>query len=165
MKGKEFREFCVYNSAAFKMSSEETLGSLGAEIDKYFEQPLDESSDEEINKAWSFEKYIEEGVVTIAEPPLGVPTEAIPLRSFPAIGESSGIPSTSEPTNILTKNPASRVTEKSMREMKLKYKFPSTIEVRLVSSTERIDYKIPGWIGFYERPFVDGFRFPIPKLV
>ena len=127
---------------------------------------IDDSSDEETHRDWSYEDFIDAGIVTLAKPPLGIPTKVTPLRSIlPAIGESSGLPSTSEPTNILTKNPASRVTEKSMREIKLKYRFPSSIEVRLASSSERIDYKVPGWIGFYERAFIDGFRFPIPKLV
>ena len=35
---------------AWKMSSEDSLGSLGAQIDKYIEQPMDDSSDEETHR-------------------------------------------------------------------------------------------------------------------
>lgn len=96
-------------------------------------------------------------------PPMGVPKDIAPLRSLPA--ESSGAPSTSQPTNILPRNPSSWMTEMSLRQMKIHYRFPCSIEVRLASSSERIDFVVPGWIGLYERPFVEGLRFPLPRLV
>lgn len=104
-------------------------------------------------------------VLTIAKPPLGVPNDIKPLMTLPAMGESSETPSTSEPTNILTINPASLVTEQSMREMKPRYRFPSSVEVILATSSERIDYNIPRLIMFYKRPFADGFKFLVPRLV
>ena len=46
-------------SSLGKCRGEETLGSLGTQIEKYIEQPFDESSDEEIHMDWSYEKFIE----------------------------------------------------------------------------------------------------------
>ena len=28
-----------------------------------------------------------------------------------------------------------------------------------------MDWEVPGWVAFYELPFQDGLRLPIPKLV
>ena len=87
-----------------------------------------------------------------------------PIRTIFNDAESSGDPSTSEPTHILPKNPASLMDDSLMRLYKLMYRFPELIENRIPRSHERVDYKIPGWIGFYERPFRDSFRFPVPRL-
>lgn len=73
-----------------------------------------------------------------------MPKDVEPFRTLSVNGELSGNPSTSEPTNILTKNPTSHVTEHMMREMNLIYRFPLSIEVRLATFPERINYKIPG---------------------
>ena len=94
----------------------------------------------------------------------GVVKDIEPLRMSLVDAESSGEPSISEPTHILPKNHASRIDGRLMRGFKLMYRFPESIEVRALKSFERIDYKIPGWIGFYERPLRDGFRFPVPRL-
>ena len=148
----------------WRMSSEDSLGSLGAKIDSYVKSSSE--TDEEVTyNEWSYQDLIEGGVVTLARPSLEIPTEAIPLRSLPAIGESSDYPSTSEPTNLLSKNPASRMTGKMLRELSHMYRFPESLELRVPSSNERIDYKVPGYVGFYVRSFFVGLRFPIPRLV
>ena len=102
--------------------------------------------------------------LVVAGPPLGVPRDIEPLRFLPASGESSGTLSTSEPTSILNNNLASRVSEQMMREMKILYRIQKSIEARVPNPSDRTDFKISGWTGFYERPLEDGFRFPIPKL-
>ena len=143
------------------------MGSSDTPQDMYIDSPIrieiSSSGEGDVNTT-SAERPSGNMRLVIAEPLLGIPKDIEPLRFLPASCESSGTPSTSEPTNILNNNPASRVSERMMREMKILYRIPKSIEVRVPNLSDRIDFKIPGWTGFYERPLEDGFRFPIPKL-
>ena len=144
------------------MSSGESVDSLAKQIDEYVGLSSSGSSEDKFFREWSRQHITEEGLVTILS--REAPMDAIPLRTLVVVGESSGPASTSEPTNLLTKNPASRMTDSRLMEIRHKYRFPESLELRLPLPTERIDYKIPGWVGFYVRPFTDGLRFPIPRL-
>ena len=144
------------------MSSAESLESLDEQIDKYVEVSSSESTEDKLLRGWSRQEFSKEGPVTVLSSE--IPVVAIPIRSMTAVGESSGLVSTSEPTNLLTKNPASRMTDGRLMEIRCKYRFPRSMELRVPMPTERIDYNIPGWIGFYVQPFADGLRFPIPRL-
>ena len=143
------------------------MGSSDTPLDMYVDSPIrieTSSSGGHEGNVTSTERPSGEMRLVIAEPLLGVPRDIEPLRFLPASGESSGTPSTSEPTNILNNNPQSRVSEQMLRVMKIVYRIPKSIEVRVPNSGDRVDFKILGWTGFYERPLEDGFRFPIPKL-
>ena len=133
------------------------------------------SSEEEEQVTIAYSTPLSTGIVASSESvkdgamiefgcPLSI-VEAEPLTVIAARVESSGAASTSEPTGILTKNPASRLNEELLTELKYMYNIPDAIEVRPPSPKERIDFRAPGWMGFYARPFRDGFRFPIPRLV
>lgn len=39
-----------------------------------------------------------------------------------------------------------------------------SIEIRLSSAHERVDWNVLGYINMYEHTFIDGLRFPIPRL-
>ena len=45
------------------------------------------------------------------------------------------------------------------------YEIPASVEVRALEAHERVDWVIPRWAAWYEFPFKEGMRLPIPKLV
>ncbi|KAL5573252.1 hypothetical protein UlMin_022849 [Ulmus minor] len=45
------------------------------------------------------------------------------------------------------------------------YRIPQSVEIRVPSHHERVDWVVPGWTAVYELMFRDGMRFPIPRLI
>ncbi|KAL5766138.1 hypothetical protein ACOSP7_016755 [Xanthoceras sorbifolium] len=61
-------------------------------------------------------------------------------------------------------SPASRLTESDLLRIIFQYGIPESVELRLPRSTDRADSVDRDWTCFYELPFRQGFRFPIPAL-
>ena len=45
------------------------------------------------------------------------------------------------------------------------YKIPPSVEIRVLTAHERVDWVVPGWVVIYELMLKDGMWFPIPKLI
>ncbi|KAL5550064.1 hypothetical protein UlMin_000240 [Ulmus minor] len=45
------------------------------------------------------------------------------------------------------------------------YRIPQSVEIRVPSHHERVDWVVPGWTAVYELMLRDGMRFPFPRLI
>ncbi|KAL5827110.1 hypothetical protein ACOSQ4_018907 [Xanthoceras sorbifolium] len=72
--------------------------------------------------------------------------------------------STSKPLSYLAVNPALKLTEFDLLRIRFQYGIPESVELRLPMFFERLDWDIPSWTCFYELPFLQGLRFPVPLL-
>ena len=66
---------------------------------------------------------------------------------------------------MLLKNPWSSVVPEDVRLWRYLYRIPPSVEIRVPSSHERIDWVVPEWVAVYELLLKDGIRFPIPRLI
>ena len=66
---------------------------------------------------------------------------------------------------MLIKNPRSGVVPKDVKLWRYLYRIPPSVEIRVPSSHERVDWVVPRWVAVYELMLKDGMRFPIPRLI
>ncbi|KAL5574240.1 hypothetical protein UlMin_023837 [Ulmus minor] len=66
---------------------------------------------------------------------------------------------------MLLKNPRSCVVPEDVSLWRYMYRIPQSVEIRVPSHHERVDWVVPGWTAVYELMFRDGMRFPIPRLI
>ncbi|KAL5567410.1 hypothetical protein UlMin_030574 [Ulmus minor] len=66
---------------------------------------------------------------------------------------------------MLLKNPRSNVVTEDIRLWRYLYGIPLSVEIRVPTAHERVDWVVPGWVAIYELMLKDGMRFPIPKLL
>ena len=66
---------------------------------------------------------------------------------------------------MLLKNPRSSVVAEDIKLWRYLYRVPHSIELRVPSPHERVDWVVPGWVSVYELMLKDGMRFPIPSLI
>ncbi|KAL5569074.1 hypothetical protein UlMin_025649 [Ulmus minor] len=66
---------------------------------------------------------------------------------------------------MLLKNPRSSVATEDIRLWRYLYGIPPSVEIRVPTAHERVDWVVPGWVAIYELMLKDGMRFPIPKLL
>ncbi|KAL5582334.1 hypothetical protein UlMin_014776 [Ulmus minor] len=66
---------------------------------------------------------------------------------------------------MLLKNPRSSVVTEDIRLWRYLYGIPPSVEVRVPTAHERVDWVVPGWVAIYELMLKDGMRFPIPRLL
>ncbi|KAL5573741.1 hypothetical protein UlMin_023338 [Ulmus minor] len=66
---------------------------------------------------------------------------------------------------MLLKNPRSSVATEDIRLWRYLYGIPPSVEVRVPTAHERVDWVVPGWVAIYELMLKDGMRFPIPRLL
>ena len=45
------------------------------------------------------------------------------------------------------------------------YRITLSVEIRVPTTHERVDWVVHGWVAVYELMLKDGMRFPIPKLI
>ena len=57
---------------------------------------------------------------------------------------------------MLIKNLRSGVVPKDVRLWRYLYRIPSSVEIRVPSSHERVDRVVPGWVAVYELMLKDG---------
>ena len=66
---------------------------------------------------------------------------------------------------MLIRNPRLSVMLEDVMLWRYLYRIPSSVEIRVPSSHERVDWVVPGWTAVYELMLKDGMRFPIPRLI
>ena len=66
---------------------------------------------------------------------------------------------------MLLKNPNSSITNDEVKLWRYMYKIPSSVEIRVPTTYERVDWVVLGWVMIYELMLNDGMRFPIPQLI
>ena len=67
---------------------------------------------------------------------------------------------------MLLKNPRSSVATEDIRLWRYLYGIPPSVEVRVPTAHERVDWVVPGWVAIYELMLKDGMRFLFgPNLV
>ena len=66
---------------------------------------------------------------------------------------------------ILIKNSRSGVVPEDVRLWRYLYRIPPSVEIRVLSPYERVDWVVPRWVAVYELMLKDGMRFPIPRLI
>ena len=66
---------------------------------------------------------------------------------------------------MLLKNPRSSVKTEDIKLWRYLYRKPSSVEIRVPTEHERVDWVVPGWVAVYELMLKDGMRFPIPRLI
>ncbi|KAL5580186.1 hypothetical protein UlMin_012628 [Ulmus minor] len=66
---------------------------------------------------------------------------------------------------MLLKNPRSSVATEDIRLWRYLYGIPPSVEIRVPTAHERVDWVVPGWVAIYELMMKDGMRFPIPRLL
>ncbi|KAL5543291.1 hypothetical protein UlMin_011001 [Ulmus minor] len=66
---------------------------------------------------------------------------------------------------MLLKNPRSSVATEDIRLWRYMYGIPPSVEIRVPTAHERVDWVVPGWVAIYELMMKDGMRFPIPRLL
>uniref|UniRef100_A0A803KV04 Uncharacterized protein n=1 Tax=Chenopodium quinoa TaxID=63459 RepID=A0A803KV04_CHEQI len=59
----------------------------------------------------------------------------------------------------------STVTKEEVQNIAAVVRFPDGVVVKIPSSRERADWTTPGWVCFFEYPFVIGHTFPFSSLV
>ena len=87
---------------------------------------------------------------------------------FIATTEAAGAESNMEShpgEGILIKNTRSSVVPEDVRLWRYLYRIPSSVEIRVPSSHERVDWVVLGWVAVYELMLKDGMRFLIPRLI
>ena len=63
------------------------------------------------------------------------------------------------------KNPRSSVKVEDVKLWRYMYRIPPSVEIRVPTTHERVDWVMPGWVAIYELMLKDGMRFPILRLV
>ena len=66
---------------------------------------------------------------------------------------------------MLLKNPRSSVATEDIRLWRYLYGIPPSVEIRVPTAHERVDWVVPGWVAIYELMLKEGMRFPISKLM
>ncbi|KAL5552582.1 hypothetical protein UlMin_039983 [Ulmus minor] len=66
---------------------------------------------------------------------------------------------------MLLKNPRSSVATEDIKLWRYLYGIPPSMEIRVPTAHERVDWVMPGWVAIYEFMLKEGMRFPIPKLM
>ena len=66
---------------------------------------------------------------------------------------------------MLIKNSRSGVVSEDVRLWRYLYRVPPSVEIRVPSPHERVDWVVPRWVAVYELMLKDGMRFPIPRLI
>ena len=66
---------------------------------------------------------------------------------------------------MLLKNPRSNMKTEDIKLWRYMYRIPPSVEIRVPTTHERIDWVVPGWVAMYEFMLKNGMRFPIPKLI
>ena len=66
---------------------------------------------------------------------------------------------------MLLRNPRSEVVPEDVMLWRYMYRIPPSVEIRVPSHHERVDWVVPGWTAVYELMLKDGMRFPIPRLI
>ncbi len=66
---------------------------------------------------------------------------------------------------MLLRNPRSGIVPEDVMLWRYMYRIPASVEVRVPSHHERVDWVVPGWTAVYELMLRDGMRFPIPRLI
>ena len=66
---------------------------------------------------------------------------------------------------MLLKKLRSSVATEDIRLWRYLYRIPPSVEIRVPTGHERVDWVVPGWVAIYELMMKDGMRFPIPRLL
>ena len=66
---------------------------------------------------------------------------------------------------MLLKNPRSSVATEDIRLWRYLYGIRQSVEIRVPTAHERVDWVVPCWVAIYELMLKDGMRFPVPKLL
>ena len=66
---------------------------------------------------------------------------------------------------MLLKNPRSCVVPEDVSLWRYMYRIPQSVEIRVPSPHERVDWAVPSCVAVYELMLRDGMRFPIPRLI
>ncbi|KAL5745889.1 hypothetical protein ACOSP7_027035 [Xanthoceras sorbifolium] len=70
----------------------------------------------------------------------------------------------SRPLGFLVSNPPFKFIESDLVEIRYKYGIPESVQLRVPKKYKRPDWLIPGRTCFYELPFKQGLRLPVPRL-
>ena len=66
---------------------------------------------------------------------------------------------------MLLKNPRSSVKAEDIKLWRYIYRIPSSVEIQVPTTHERVDWVVPGWVAVYKLMLKDGMRFPILRLI
>ena len=66
---------------------------------------------------------------------------------------------------MLLKNPRSSVTTEDIKLWRYLYGIPLSVEIKVPTTHERVDWVVPSWVAVYELMLKDGIMFPIPRLI
>ena len=88
--------------------------------------------------------------------PINAETEMLEVKSD--AGSHPGV-------GMLLKNPRSSVKTEDIKLWRYLYGIPLSVEIRVPTMHERVDWAVPGWVAMYELMLKDGMRFPIPRLI
>ena len=66
---------------------------------------------------------------------------------------------------MLLKNPRLSVAAEDIRMWRYLYGIPPSVEIRVPTAHERVDWVVLGWVAIYELMLKEGMRFPIPRLM
>ena len=66
---------------------------------------------------------------------------------------------------MLLNNPKSSMSTAEVKLWRYLYKIPPSVEIRVPSAHERVDWVVPSWVVIYELMLKDRMRFSIPKLI
>ena len=95
--------------------------------------------------------------------------EAIDSEETPDIAETEMLEAESyagsHPGGMLLKNPRSSVKTEDIKLWRYLYRIPSSVEIKVPTAHERVDWVMPGWVAMYELMLKNGMRFPIPRLI
>ena len=65
---------------------------------------------------------------------------------------------------MLLKNPRSSVVTEDIKLWRYLYGIPLSVEIRVLTAHEWVDWVVPGWVAIYELMLKEGMGFPIPRL-
>ena len=71
----------------------------------------------------------------------------------------------SQPTNLLPSSIKSKLINADLERIGTIYGILDEYQLRVANKKERMDWRSPGWVCYYEVAFVACFRFSFPKLV
>ena len=66
---------------------------------------------------------------------------------------------------MLLKNPRSSMKTEDIMLWRYSYGIPSSMEIRVPTTHEKVDWVVPNWVAVYELMLKDGMMFPIPRLI
>ena len=95
-------------------------------------------------------------VVHSTEAPYNTETEVLEVESNAESHPGEG---------MLLKNLRSTMKTKDIKLWRYMYRIPPSVEIRVPTTHERVDWVMHGWVAVYELMLKDGMRFPIPKLI